>query len=160
VQVVMQAMFVETEVFWQIRLIMPELPLADDARGVARPLKEIAKGGHSRIEVAKFHVVAHVRLAGQKLHARRCAIWLGVTMREARALIREGVKHRGLIRFATIRAEAFSAEIINENDDDVKLVSRVRGEAERQREKESEEILQDGIDFVNDASLEPKSRGF
>lgn len=96
-----------------------ELPLASDGRFVACGLQKVGKGFFLRVEVSEVSVVSEVVLPGHDLDAGGGANGGSVTVVEADPFGGERVDVGSFVIFGTIAAEAFPADIISHDEDDV-----------------------------------------
>ena len=104
-----------------------QLPFARDARRVAGVLEQIAERLLRRIEMAEVRVVAAIADARHQRHARRRAERLHVALLEPHARRGELVHHRRLVALAAIGRDALVAEVVNEDEHDIRLWRRRHG---------------------------------
>jgi hypothetical protein len=115
--------FIETEPLRQV-LGRAELPLARDAGGVAGLLQQMGERGDLRIDQPKLDVIAHIVDRGHQLDPGRCTQGRGVGMLETQAGRGEPVQVRRLIRLPAVGRDAFIAEIVGHDQDDIGLSGR------------------------------------
>ena len=101
------------------------MPLAEDARGVARALEHLGQG--SSLEREPFALVNRVRDAVAELMparvqggARRRAGWADVEVSEAHRLVVEAVKVGSLKDRVPVTGQVPVALVVGEDEDDVR----------------------------------------
>jgi hypothetical protein len=92
-------------------------------------------------------------MAGHELRARRRAERLRITALEADSFFREPVEVGRFVRRASIGAETFVAEVVGENEDDIRAVASPRRLAANGQEEREEECPELGLsDHANEIS--------
>ena len=125
-------------VFLQLR----KLPFAGDGSRVARARERVREGELGVRQPAPAHVRAERVAPGEERHARRVALRHGEAALEAQALARERVEPRCLVGGAAVGAEALAAEVVGQEDQEVRpgrggprAQARRRPGAARERER-------------------------
>ena len=124
-RVLPEAVLVEAELLRQPP-ILAELPLAGDARGIARAAEVVRKRLRLRVHVSKIDVVPDIVDPGHELHARGRAERLHEAALEAHPARGEAIDIRRAVGGAAVGADALVAEIVDEDQNDIRFRRRSR----------------------------------
>ena len=135
-----QAILVEAEMPRPL-VTVTQLPLARDARRIARRFEQVSKRLLRRVEVAEAGVVPLVAQARHQGHAGGRAERLHVALFKTHAGRGEPVHHGRLVALAAVSRDTFVAEVIDQDQHDVRL-SLGGGERGAQRGENRDEDRQ------------------